>query len=803
MDAMINDVDAQSQFEANILDRLTLNQALRLAEKKDKQRDSEQAKRIFRDILVKFPKNKKAQQGLTALNKPKQSTSSQSPPHDTVSKLFKLYNQGELSAVVEIAQALVQQYPGNLNIWSVLGAAQNDLGRVYEASVAFKNVTVINPNYAAGFSNLGTTLQAQGKLEEAIAAYNQALSLKPDFVEAYSNMGNALKEQGKLEEAIVAYNQALSLKPDIAEAYSNMGNVLEAQGKLDEAIQAYSKAIALKPAFVEAYNNLGNALKEQCKLEEAIVAYNQALSLKPDIAEAYHNLGNAFQIQGKLNEAILAYNQALSLKPDYAKAYNNMGNTLLAQGKLDEAIEAYNEALSLKPDYAAARAQKLHQQAHICDWDKVKDDLQFIADLGTYGEVVPPFSLLAIEDAPDRHRLRSENYSSKKFLQKPLTGFVRPKQKPERLRIGYFSADFKEHAVAHLIAKVIETHDRDCFEVYGYSIGSASNDKMRHRLVNGFDVFHDLNGMSDKDAALLARHDKIDIAVDLTGYTMNSRPGIFAYRAAPIQINYLGFAGTLGADFMDYIVADKHLIPPENHKYFNEKTLYLPNTYMPTDDGRELSEKQMTRSDMGLPDDAFVFCCFNNNYKISSSEFDIWMRLLNKVEGSVLWLRRSNEISHLNIKNEAQKRDVNPSRIVFADRVPMDEHLARQKLADLFVDTFIYNAHTTATEALWAGLPVITKMGEGFASRVGGSLLNAVGLPELVTETEDAYEALAFELATNSRILGRIRAKLAKNRLTQPLFDTKQYTKHLENGYQQVYQHYFDGKPPQVTTVPK
>jgi protein O-GlcNAc transferase len=354
-----------------------------------------------------------------------------------------------------------------------------------------------------------------------------------------------------------------------------------------------------------------------------------------------------------------------------------------------------------------------------------------------------------------------------------------------------------------LITKVLEQHNRDQFEVFGYSLYGSSSCAMRQRLEKSFDCFIDVQDMSDRDIALQARQDGIDIAVDLNGYTQYARTGIFAYRAAPIQINYLGYPGTLGAEFIDYIVADRFLIPGENQKYFNEKPLYLPNTYMPTDDCREISEKPMNRSDMGLPDDAFIFCCFNNNYKISSAEFDIWMRLLTKVENSVLWLRESNQLSSINMKNEAQKRKVDPSRLVFADKLPMDEHLARQRLADLFLDTFAFNAHTTATEALWAGLPVVTKVGLGFAARVAGSLLNAVGLPDLVTETKKDYEALILELATNPTKLAKIKEKLAKNRLTQPLFNTELYTKHLENGYQQAYQNYFDGNLPQTIIVPK
>ena len=536
---------------------------------------------------------------------------------------------------------------------------------------------------------------------------------------------------------------------------------------------------------------------------EASKAFKNVTIINPNYAIGFNNLGVVLKEQGKLEEAIEAYKKAVSLKPDFADAFNNLGNAFREKGKPDKAIEAYDQALSFKPDNAHARSQKLLQQAKICQWAAVKDDLPFLTGLGISSDFVAPFTLLAIEDAPDRHRLRSENYASKKKFQKSKTNFINPTKKPEKLRIGYFSADFREHPVAYVNAKVIETHNRDDFEVFGYSLHGNRQDELRQRLENSFDHFTDVQELSDQDVALQVRQDNIDIAIDLMGYTKHSRTGIFAYRAAPIQINYLGYPGTMGADFMDYIVADRHIIPPENQKYFNEKVLYLPNTYMPTDNGRELSERPMSRSDMGLPEDAFVFCCFNNNYKITSSEFDIWMRLLNKVEGSVLWLRPSNKWAELNIKKEAQKRKVDPERIVFAGKVPMDEHLARHKLADLFMDTFAFNAHSTATEALWAGLPVVTKTGQGFAARVAGSLLKAVGLPELVTESEEAYEALALDLAKHPERLAQIKVKLEANRLTQPLFDTKQYTKHLENGYQQVYQNYLDGKPPQTINVLK
>jgi len=411
--------------------------------------------------------------------------------------------------------------------------------------------------------------------------------------------------------------------------------------------------------------------------------------------------------------------------------------------------------------------------------------------------------MLSIEDSPERHQLRSEIYAREKLSQKPFPAIVKPSKKPKRLRIGYFSTDFKEHPVAYLIAKVLEQHNRNSFEVFGYSLYGSKKSSMRQRLTNSFDYFFDAKDISDKDVALKAREDGIDIAIDLNGYTQNARPVIFAYRAAPIQINYLGYPGTLGADFMDYIVADKYLIPPNTEKYFNEKKLYLPNTYMPTDDTRKLSEKCISRGDMGLPDNAFVFCCFNNNYKITSSEFNIWMGLLNKVDESVLWLRESNQFSQLNIKNEAKKRKVDPSRIVFADKAPMDEHLARQKLADLFIDTFAFNAHTTATEALWAGLPVVTKTGQGFAARVAGSLLNAVGLPELIAENEKGYEEIILELATNPKKLTQLKEKLNHNLFSTPLFNTRKYTNHLETAYQMAYDRYFNNQKTEDIFIPE
>ena len=672
------------------------------------------------------------------------------------------------------------------------GVDAHKAGQVQEAHRLYAAILKAQPKHPDANHNTGLLVVGFGKIELALPFFKTALEANPSNAQFWYSHIVALIKLERLIDAKVLLDQAKSK--------GIMGADFD---QLEQRLNDANKALSFKPDDAEAYNNMGIALKEQGKPEEAIEAYNKALAFKPDYVDAYNNMGIALKDQGKLEEAIEAYNKALVIKPDYAEVYNNMGNALQDQSKLKEAIEAFKKALVIKPDYENARTQKLHQQAHICNWDSIAEDVNLIPELGTLEKHVSPFALLSLEDSPNRHLTRSKIYAKAKYPQKILSPKDKPSKRPKRIRIGYFSTDFKEHPVAYLIAKVLEQHNRDKFEVCGYSIHGPSSCEMRQRLEKSFDNFTDVQSISDRDIALQARQDEIDIAVDLNGYTKYTRTGIFAYRAAPIQINYLGYPGTLGADFMDYIVADPVLIPEDKRWHYSEQIIYLPNTYQPTDNTRIISDKVIMRKDIGLPDKGFVFCCFNQNCKISPAEFDIWMRLLTSVKGSVLWLLKSNKWAEQNLKRQAEAHGVSSERIIFAERVPQAEHLARQRLADLFLDTFNYNAHTTASDALWAGLPLVTKLGKGFAARVAGSLLNAVGLPELITESEQDYEALILKLATNPTKLAEIKEKLANNRLTQPLFNTELYTKQLEEGYQQAYQNHFDGNPPQTIIVPK
>jgi len=408
-----------------------------------------------------------------------------------------------------------------------------------------------------------------------------------------------------------------------------------------------------------------------------------------------------------------------------------------------------------------------------------------------------------LEDAPERHLLRSKLYAKNTCKQKPIALPAIPDHKPKRLRIGYFSSDFREHSAAFGILNILESHDLERFEIYGYSFGPDDGSDMRKRIIKAVDVFVDVKDMTDMDIVQLARRDKIDIAIDLNGYTKNSKESIFAYRAAPIQIHFWSSANSSGADYIDYYIGDTVSLPKEHDHHYSESIIRLPHWYQAVYSEPQISSATPTRTEMALPEDGFVFCCFNNSYKLSPIEFEIWMRILDKVEGSVLWLFKSNKWMEQNLQQEAIKRGVSPDRLIFAEPVSHQEHLARQRLADLFVDTFNVNAGVTAGDALWNDLPVVTKLGNGFAARMCGSLLMSLDMPELVTETEQEYETLILELATNPERLATIRKKLKENRVSAPLFDTESFTKHLEDGYQQAYKLYFDGKKPVAITVNK
>lgn len=796
-----------------------------------KQGNYDEAYKIYKLILNYYPKNKIAIYGLNDLTKiNKNNSKNKKISQDIINHLFNLYNVGKFELVIEKIFILKKQYPNEFILMNLLGGVYVSLGKLYEAELAFKEVTYLNPKYIDGYSNLGSVLNLLGKYDESIKAYEQVLSINMNEPEAYFNIGNVFKNKMNFKEAIASYKKAISIKSDYVEAYNNLGIILQKQGKVEDAIVVYNKAYSMKPNYVALLNNLGRAYEELEKFTHAIDYFKKILSIQPKNYQSLKSLGNIFIKQGEFDNALHClksainfndpdpelynnigviyktkldfesainyFNKAISLRKNYYEACYNKANTLQNQKKTQLAIEVYKEVLLLKPNYELAKSQKLHQEAILCKWEDIYESKDDLAVLGTKEQIIDPFTVLSFEDEPQKHRLRSEIYSKSKYSRNILPFSKGALSKSKKLRIGYFSADFTEHPVAHLLVRILELHDREKFEIYAYSYGPNRNDHMRKRIVKGVDIFKDIEKISDKDVAYLAREDQLDIAIDLTGHTNNSRHGIFAYRAAPLQINYLGYPGTTGSNFIDYLIADTKLIPVDLKSYYSEKIIYLPNTYMATDNTRKFSNINISRSAMGLPNDKFVFCCFNNNYKITPKEFNIWMSLLKKIDKSILWLKKSNIIAENNLKKEANKRNIDPSRLYFADIVSMEEHLSRHKLADLYLDTFSFNAHTSASEALWAGLPVVTKIGKSFSARVAGSLLNAIGLEELITETAEEYETVIYELATNPKKLRHIREKLKNNRLSRPLFNSELFVKHLENGFMQAYQNHIDGHKP-------
>ncbi|MFM7084591.1 MAG: tetratricopeptide repeat protein, partial [Hyphomicrobium sp.] len=567
--------------------------------------------------------------------------------------------------------------------------------------------------------------------------------------------------------------------PESALLLNILGATNTALKKYDVAVLCFQKALEFHPNYAEALNNLSVVLRDLKRYEEAIKTIQKALALQPDYPEAHNNLGIICDDLKRYEDAISSYTKALQLNPKYSDAAKNLGNTWNVLKRYEEAVAAYTKAVVLNPRNAEAFAKKVHLQSHMCVWESLLSDQEKISELGLSSPSVSPFSMLAFEDNPLHHKLRSQCYVSENIKNRNALPILRQDRKHERIRVGYFSSDFYDHATMYLMAGLFEKHDKRRFSIYAYSFGPDKNDGMHQRLKKAVDVYRDVRALNDLQIADLAREDEIDIAIDLKGYTQDSRLGIFSARAAPIQINYLGYPGTLGASFMDYIIADRQVIPTEYQEYYTEKVIYLPHSYQVNDNKRQISDRSLTRSEMGLPENGFVFCCFNNNFKISPQEFDIWMRLLCQVDNSVLWLFKGNEWADRNLRKEAEMRGVNPCRLVFADKKPLGEHLARQRLADLFLDTFHYNAPTTASDALWVGFPVLTKGGQGFAARVGASLLRAIDVPELITTTKEEYEAKALELARDPWKLTALKDKLARQKDLAPLFDTALFTKHL------------------------
>jgi predicted O-linked N-acetylglucosamine transferase (SPINDLY family) len=745
-----------------------------------------------------------------------------------------LVQVGDYDSALQMSQKGLALNKANVSLLYVSAIAEYKLRRLPESLEQFDKVLALAPNHIAAINERGSVLAEMKQYDSALASFEKALQLQPLYPEAWLNRGNVLHALKQHDHALAAYDKAAALKPNLAAAWLGRGNVARSLKRYDEALASYDKALALFPNLAGAWLGRGNAFYRLKRYDDAAASYDKALTLEPHLANAWLGRGNVFEAAKRYDHAIAAFDQALALDPDLASAWLGRGNVFHGQKRDDQAIASYEKALDLEPNLAeawlgrgsvfvelrryqeavaslgkalalepdlnGAEGARLHYKMHLCDWTDLSAERQHLVSSVKKGKAnASPFSLIATSTSGDDQLRCAKVWVSKEYPASPKPIWNGEIYKHDRIRVAYISADFYLHAIAILIAGMLECHDRTRFETTGISIGPSDDSELRNRLKNGFECFLDGSLLSDDEIAHQIKQKQIDILVDLTGFTQHARTGIFARRPAPIQINYLGFPATMGADFIDYIVADRTVVPESHQQHFSEKVVYLPNSYQANDAKRAISEKSFSREEMGLKDDSFVFCCFNNSFKILPETFDCWGRILKQVDGSVLWLLESSATVAENLRKEARHRGLGPERLVFAPRVSPPDHLARHRCADLFLDTLPYNAHTTASDALWAGLPVLTQIGETFAGRVAASLLTAIGLPELITSTSKAYENLAIELAKSPEKLAALKRKLAENRLTTPLFNTQSFTREIESAYAAIYERYQKGLSPAHT----
>ncbi len=749
-----------------------------------------------------------------------------------------LHRHGQLPQAGAVYRQILAHDSGHLDALQLLGALEMQLGR-HEAAVDLLRRAVAKAPEAAGLHcNLGLALHELGRHAEALDALDRALALRPGFVEALNNKGNVLRRLGRLEEALSCLERVVGLRPDFPEALYNLGCTLMDLQRPGEALDCLSRCLRLNPdqfgahlqsgiallelgrpqeALVccerhlrsvpddaEAHFYRGNALLELRRPEEAVACYRRALIARNDIAEIHYNLGNALVEIERHEDALAAYEQALKARPGYVEAQYNRAGILQELGRHQEAAAAFEALMALAPEHRFTVGKLLHSRKFCCDWNAYEDRVADILEaLRSDRAKDAPFSFLALSHDAAAQLRCARIYADNWYPTAKSPLWTGERYRHDRIRVAYVSADLREHPVAYLLAGVLEAHDRTRFETIAISFGPRQDSAMGRRVAAAFDQFHEVSRMRDAQTAALMRDLEVDIAVDLMGYTQNNRTGIFAMRPAPIQVNYLGFPGSMGASYMDYIIADPFVIPEEAHAHYSEQVVWMPHCFQANDDQRQIAPVRPSRSEAGLPEDGLVFCAFNNVYKFNPTLFDVWMRLLRAVPGSVLWLATDAACVRENLANEARRRGVNPDRLVYSPRLPYAEHLARFGLADLFLDTLPFNAGTTASDALWAGVPVLTCSGEAFAARMAGSLLKAVGLPELITHSLEEYEALALKLASSPSLLSGLRDRLARNRTAAPLFDTPRFCRHLETAYGMMWQRHLRGEPPGALRVPQ
>jgi protein O-GlcNAc transferase len=722
-----------------------------------------------------------------------------------------LYNYGIVLKLLNRPAEALQRFSEALKLnpriaesWNHRGTTLSDLNRHQEAITDFDKATALNPQFADAFQNKGKALLALGRGEEALAAFERALAINPGLAEPWLGRGHALGGLGKYEEALSAYDRAAALNPSLAEAWLGRGHVFVQLQRFGEALAAYDRAVAVNPHLAEGWLVRGFMLNVFGNHQGALSSYDRALALAPNFTQAWVGRGSIFLHLQQYDDALAAYRRALALNPNFADAWVGQAEVFVQLRQPDKAIAAFDRALALNRDTRFARGGRLHSKLFVSDWANLEAELaDLVASVRAGNLAVNPFEFIGMStSAADQLACAKRFMADQASLPHAWRGEI---YAHDRIRLGYLSADFHTHPVAQLMIGVFEQHDKSRFDITAVSCGLDDGSELRKRIKSAVENFIDVRAMTDGEVTELIRHREFDIIVDLTGLTQQSRFSVVSRRVAPVQVSFLGYSGTMGADWMDYIIADQTIIPKDHFQFYTEKVVWLPDTFQPNAyqaNEHTRSGRMATRTECNLPENGVVFCCFNNTYKITPMAFDVWMRLLKAVPDSVLWLTHANPTAAANLRKEAELRGVARERIIFAPRVDtISEHLARQHQADLFLDTLPYNAHKTASDALWAGLPVLTCAGETFAGRVAASLLKAIGLPELITASLEDYELLALKLAREPSLLASIKAKLARNRDTFPLFDTARFTRHVEAAYTGMWERYHRREKPQAFTV--
>ena len=637
-----------------------------------------------------------------------------------------------------------------------------------------------------------------GAFEEAESDFLSSLELAPERPSTLTNLGATQIKLKKYPEARATCEKAIALDENNPEALLNLGLVHKEAKDYVFALDNFDKAIKLDPGFAKAWSNKGSALHDLRQYQNALHSFDEALSLDGSYYEAWSNRGLTLYDLKRYKESLLSHEKSISINNQYADAWLNKGLTCIALKDFINALICFRTALEINPHHIYLLGDLVHTQLIIGNWDDLDENiLTLTKDISCGLNASTPFPMLSAMDDPHLHLQAAKLWTNNKYPLKSSLPAI-PKRGHSKIRVGYFSPDFKDHPVSLLTAELFELHDRNQFEVFAFSLQAEDpNNPVRKRLVEGFDQFIGVENKSDQEVAQLARDHEIDIAIDLCGHTQFARTGIFSYRAAPLQVNYLGYPGTLGADYYDYIIADPTLITEPDQQFYSEKIAYLPNSYMVDDSKRLPSDRTFSKAELNLPESKFIFCCFNNSYKLNGETLNSWAKIISKVPNSVLWVSENNAEFRHNLLNEFSNRGINPNQIIFAGRMElMGDHLARYEAADLFLDTLPFNAHTTAIDALKAGVPLITLTGRTFAGRVGSSLLQAINLPELITHSREEYESLAIRLATQPERLKLLKKKLVINIDQSPLFNTKLYTRHIEAIYLEMYKRYNADLPP-------